>query len=85
MPFMDDGRIVLLRIETEERQLEAVLPDRLAVATAVVASVIAENRQDVVRKVQRLIGGPRWHGCQQREGSQQPMEQTPGHDGVGGK
>src|SRR5262249_8526121 len=46
-------RVVLLRVEAVERQFEAILPDRLAVATAVVATLFAQDRQDVVGEVER--------------------------------
>jgi len=54
--FLDEVLVVLGRLETEQRQAEAVLAAALAVAAAAVAAVFGEHRDDVDGEVERRVG-----------------------------
>src|SRR6185312_17214206 len=59
-PFLRQRRVIGLRIEGEHRELEPALSFRLAVAAGGVAAVAAQDRQDVVFKMEgRIRGGGR--------------------------
>ena len=53
MGLLDDRLIVGHRVETEQRQLEAVLPTALAVAAAGIAAQLGEYRHHVIGEVDR--------------------------------
>ena len=53
--FLDQGGVIELRLEAEQRQLEAVLAARLAVAAAGVAAELGEDRHDLVAEVDRQV------------------------------
>ena len=53
--FLDQRLVVELRLEAEQRQLEAVLAARLAVAAAGVAAELGEDRHDLVGEVDRQV------------------------------
>ena len=64
--------IVLLRLKTEQRELEAVLTARFAMTAAAVAAAFGQNGHDVVREVERTRGIRRksWRGSEENEGAQ---------------
>ena len=70
--LLHDVLIVLLRLKTEQRELEAVLPARFAVAPAAVAAAFGQNGNDVVREVQRTrcIRRESRRGSEEDEGTQ---------------
>jgi hypothetical protein len=45
-----DGCVILPRIESEQRELESVLTNGFSMASAAVATVLGQHRQDVVRE-----------------------------------
>ena len=51
--FFDEELMVLIGVETEQRELEAVLAGSLAVATTAVATELREDRDDLVFEVHR--------------------------------
>ena len=51
--FLHQVLVVLVRLEAEQRQLEAVLAAGLAVAAAAVAAELGEDRHDLVGKIDR--------------------------------
>ena len=53
--FLHQVLEVFGRLEAEQRQPEAVLAARLAVAAAAVAAVLGEDRRDLVGKVDRQV------------------------------
>ena len=53
--FLHDVLVILCRLEAEQRELEAVLPARLAVAAAGVAAGFGEYRHDLVREIDRQL------------------------------
>ena len=53
--FLDEGLVIEFRHEAEQRQGEAVLAARLAVAAAAVAAELGEDRHDLVGEVDRQV------------------------------
>ena len=53
--FLDERLVIEFRHEAQERQGEAVLAARLAVAAAAVAAELGEDRHDVVGEVDRQV------------------------------
>ena len=67
--FLHEMFVILRRLKPEQRKFEAILPARLAVATAAIAARLRENRHDLVRKINRrhmaeLLHRHRGRGCQ---------------------
>ena len=54
--FLHQVLVILRRLEAEQRQLEAVLAARLAVAAAAVAAELGEDRHDLIGEVDRQVG-----------------------------
>src|SRR5207244_2280737 len=52
-----DGVVIELRIRAAERELEAVLPQRIAVTSPRIATRFGEDRHHLVPKAPRRLGG----------------------------
>src|ERR1051325_8558951 len=59
--FARQGLEIDLGLETQERETEAVLPGRFAVAGAAVAPELAADRHDFVREIDRLFAVGAFH------------------------
>jgi hypothetical protein len=70
---VDEERVVLGRLEPEQREPESVLPVRFAVAATGVASEAGEDRNDLVGEAHgKLLADP-FHAQRQRgDGAAQP-------------
>ena len=53
--FLHQGVVVHVRLEAEQRDLEAVLPAGLAVAAAGIAPELGEDRHDLVAEIDRQV------------------------------
>lgn len=55
--FFDQKVVIVAGVESQQRQPKAVLPAELAVATSGVAAGLGENRDDLIREVDRAGDG----------------------------
>ena len=53
--FLHQVVVILARLEAQERQAKAVLPARLAVTAAAIAGELGEDRDDLIREVDRQV------------------------------
>ena len=55
--FLDEELVIFVRVEAQQRQLEAVLATRLAVTATAIAAELGEDRHNLVGEVDRHIVG----------------------------